>query len=232
MRRDPGLSGEVVVTFDSCIDNPDPDCGRPLLLGTESGFRWVYLFDGPVEADGYTWYLAATEMNTETHASAYPQGVGWVAAGDEADAWLVPDPDRSCPEPPIELADVTNLVMTRLERLECIGNQQLTLRAWYPALPPDAVDVPAEAEQCRVQYGWLACGSIYDILTPEERGWPGDAHYLDFVVDPDAGVSMPARGRWITVTGSFDHPAAVACGGPGATLMCRFAFVVTMAEPR
>jgi hypothetical protein len=134
-----------------------------------------------------------------------------VASGDEADAWLVPDTDRSCPGPPIELAHVTNLVMTKLEMLHCVGNQGLTLRGWYPALPPDAVEAPVEAERRRAQYGWLACGSIYDILTPEERPWVGDANYLDFVVEPGAGVLMPARGQWITVTGSSDHPAAAAC---------------------
>jgi hypothetical protein len=76
MRRDPGTSGEVVTTADRCIDSPIPNCARPLLLGTESGYRWLYLFDGPVEVDGYSWYLAATEMNTETHASVDPTGVG------------------------------------------------------------------------------------------------------------------------------------------------------------
>ena len=231
MRHDPGVNGEPVTTADACIDNPDPNCLRPLLLGTERGYRWLYLFDGPVEVDGYAWYLAATEMNTETHASTHPEGVGWVASGDEADAWLVPDTERSCARPPIELADVTNAALTKLEMLDCFGNQQLVLRGWYPALPPDGGEVPAEAERCRAQYGWLACGSIFDILTPEERPWAGDANYLDFVVAPDAGVSMPARAQWITVTGSFDHPAADACGGPGAVLICRYTFVVTAVEP-
>jgi hypothetical protein len=231
MRRDPGTDGEVIKTADGCIDNPDPNCARPLLLGAESGYRWLYLFDGPVEADGYTWYLAATEMNTEAHASTYPEGVGWVASGDEADAWLVPDTDRSCPRPPIELADVTNLVMTKLEMLHCFGNQELTLRGWYPTLPRDAIEDPVQAESCRAHYGWIACDSIYDILSPEERTWVGDAHYLDFVIDPAVGVSMPARGQWVTVSGSFDHPAADSCGGPGAVLICRSTFAVTTADP-
>jgi hypothetical protein len=228
IRREPGLTAEPVMTAEACIDNPDPNCRKPFMLGTERGYVELYVFDGPRQADGYDWYLAATEMLTEERSSAYPEAVGWVAAGDEADAWIVAAP-RDCPSQPVELADVTNLSMTRLERLHCVGRQALTFRGWYPELPPGEEEPTAYLEDCREELGWLPCESIFDILRPETGSWAGDADYLDFVIDPAAGVRMPARNQWVEVTGSFDHPAASTCGDVGAVLICRFTFVVTSA---
>lgn len=202
-------------------------CEQPFMLGTVSGFKWVYLFDGPVNADGHEWYLAATEMNTEEHASTYPEAIGWVAAGDGEDAWLVPD-ERSCPAEPIELADVTNLALTKLEMLHCLGGEELTLHGWYPPLPPGESE--ANLDECRASAPWLRCSSVLGMIRVVESSWAGDADYLDFVIDPASGVVMPARGQWITVTGTFAHPAATECGDEAEVLLCRLQFVLTRAE--
>jgi len=198
-------------------------------LGTERGFRWVYLIEGPVVADSYEWYLAATEMDTAERASTFPDAIGWVAAGDMDDRWLVPDP-RPCPSQPIELADVTNLALTKLEMLHCLAGQQLTLRGWYTPITPGEEDPATSLEDCRDRSPWLLCRSIYDILRPIEAPWVGNADYLDFVIDPASGVVMPERGQWITVTGSFDRPESDSCGNVSSVLACRFTFAITSAE--
>jgi hypothetical protein len=228
IRQEPGLTGEPLVNGNFCIDSPDPNCARPFVLGTASGYVELYVFDGPVTEEGYVWYLVATEMNTETHGSAFPEAVGWVAAGDDVDAWLV-SASRSCPNRPVELADVTYLSLTRLEMLHCFGRQLLTLRGWYPSLPSGEQESNPDLEACRMERGWLPCYSIFDILRPEEGTWAGDAHNLVFAVDPDAGVTMPARSQWVEVTGSFDHPAASTCGDVAAMLNCRATFVISSA---
>jgi hypothetical protein len=229
VREEPSLTGEPVIDRSTCIDNPNP-CERPFTIGTDRGFLWVYLLDGPVSADGHDWYLAATEMNTEQHASTFPEAVGWVASGDAEDDWLVVD-DRSCPADPLELPDVTNLALTKLEMLHCLGDRQLTVRGWYPPLPPGETEQTATVEECRASQPWLICASIFDLVRPTQAPWAGNADYLDFVVDPGSGVVMPDRGQWITITGSFDHPEAQSCGDAAQVLQCRFSFIVTSVEP-
>lgn len=228
VRQEPGLDGEPVIDGSACIDNPNP-CERPFTLGADRGYLWAYVLEGPISADGYDWYLVATEMNTPQHASLYPEAVGWVAFGDDEDEWLVVD-ERSCPSEPIELADVTNLALTKLEMLHCLGDRELTLRGWLPALGSSEDDADLIAE-CRERLHWLNCGSLYDHLRPAEGSWAGNADYLDFVIDPASDLVAPERGQWVTVTGRFDHPDAESCGDAGTVLVCRFSFVLSAIEP-
>jgi len=229
VRQEPGLDAEPVIDTSTCIDNPNP-CERPFTLGADRGWLWAYLYDGPVSADGYDWYLAATEMNTPQHASTFPEAVGWVAAGDGEDAWLVPD-ERSCPSDPIELADVTNLALTKLEMLHCLAGQELTLRGWFPPPPQGEQDQTDLIAECRERSPWLMCASVFDVIRPVQAEWAGNADYLDFVVDPSSDLVLPERGQWVTLTGAFDHPDATSCGDAAAVLICRFAFVLTDIEP-
>jgi hypothetical protein len=230
VRQEPGLAGEPVVDASNCIDNPNP-CERPWRVGTANGYVWLYLLDGPVNADGYEWYLAATEMNTAQNSSTWPEAVGWVAAGDAEDAWLVVDEERSCPSEPIELGDVTNLAMTKLELLHCFGDRELTLSGWLPDLPVSEGERARDMAACREQLPWLMCGSLYDLLRREESDVYGDADYVDFAVDPASDLVLPARGQFVTVSGRFDHPDAQACGDVGRVAICRFTFVLTSVEP-
>lgn len=227
VRQEPGLNAAPVIDRSSCIDNPNP-CERPFTLGNETGYLWAYAFDGPVSADSYEWYLVATEMNTEHQGSTYPTAVGWVAFGDGEDEWLIAD-ERSCPSDPIELSDVTNLALTKLEMLHCLGRQELTLHGWLPALGSSEDDSSLIAE-CREQHPWLTCASLYDEVRPGNTEL-GNADYLDFVIDPDSGVVRPERGQFVTVSGAFDHPDAETCGDTAAILICRFSFVLTSIDP-
>lgn len=217
IRKEPGLTGEPVTDAISCIDNPDPNCARPILIGIETGYVDLYLVDGPIAVDGYEWYLAATDPLAV---------VGWVAAGDAADAWLVSAP-RSCPSQPLALAGVTILATSRLELIDCFGGQTMTFRGWYPELPPGERET--NLEDCRAERGWLLCYSGFNILRLEPGPLVGSTDYLEFNVDPAAGVTLPARLQWIEVTGSFDNPAATACGEVFAVLTCRSMFVVSSA---
>lgn len=227
VRQEPGVDAEPVIDRSTCIDNPNP-CERPFTLGRDRGYLWGYVFDGPVSVDGYAWYLLATEMNTEHQASVWPEAVGWVAYGDGEDAWLVAD-ERSCPGEPIELAEVTNLALTKLEVLHCLGDQQVTLHGWLPALGSSEDDSALIAE-CRHQHPWLICGSLYDVVRPVNTEL-GDPNYLEFVIDPESGVVVPDHGQWVTVTGAFDHPDAASCGDTADILICRFSFVLTSINP-
>jgi len=229
VREEPGLTGEPVIDASTCIDNPNP-CERPFTVGTDRGYLWAYAFDGPISADGYEWYLIATEMNHPDHGSIWPEAVGWVAAGDGEDDWLVPDV-RTCPGEPIELADVTNLALTKLEMLHCLSARELTLRGWLPAVVDGERDPTVVVDECRMRSPWLMCGSMFDMVRPVEAGWAGDADYLDFVVDPASDIVMPNRSQWVTIAGQFDHPDAAACGDAAAVLICRSSFVLTSIEP-
>jgi len=221
MRLAPGLDADVVTAV-----IPDCDPCHPLQVGSDTPYPELYLLDGPAQADGYAWYLAATV----TAAALTTEYVGWVAAGDETGAWLVPhEPD--CLRPPIELSDLTYPSLSRFEAIACFGGQALTVRGWY-------VDLPADAEppgQCIAQPAWLVCDWGYHMLRPQPSGYYGDANNLKMKVDPASNVQMPPRGNWVLVTGMWDHPGAQACGSDAQVdvplrLGCRMEFVVTSAR--
>jgi hypothetical protein len=220
VRQEPGLTGEPLMDHMSCIDNPDPNCARPVLIGTESGLVDLYLLDGPVEADGYVWYLASTDE---------PGVLGWVASGDENDAWLVAAP-RSCPSQPLELADVIIPAISRVELLHCFGRQRLTFRGWFPDLG-SGFEIPYDTDgSCFAEPAFLMCGPWNKDIRPIEMSFfdPRNTQRLNFTVDPAAGIELPERMQWIEITGAFDHPASQQCGPePGGILNCRVVFVAT-----
>jgi len=222
MRLEPGLDADVVREF---IADCPPPC-FPLQVGSDTRYSELYLLDGPVQADGYAWYLAAT-VSEYALTTEY---IGWVAAGDEDGAWLVPhEPD--CPQPPIELSDLTYPSLSRFEAIACFGGEALTVRGWY-------VDLPADAEppgQCANEPAWLVCGWGYHMLRPQPSGWYGGGNNLPMKVDPASNIQMPPRGNWVLVTGMWDHPGAQACGSDAQEdvafrLTCRMEFVVTSAR--
>jgi len=217
VREAPGRQSAFV--SQRCITSPAP-CGQ-VLFGQNSGIESVYLLDGPIAADGYDWYLAASD----TQYSLFPEYVGWIPAGDSAGPWVIAAPP-DCPEEPIELAEVTFAAISLLARLDCVGGTELTLRGWYPAPPPTGVS----DETCQPLDGRpMFCQFGYDLLRPVEAPWAGDGNALEFVVESAAGLTQPERGSWITVRGRVDHPASSECyeGDIHAVMSCRLEFVVT-----
>jgi hypothetical protein len=212
---------------------PPAGDGPPSLavIGQGTLFHDVYLFDGPVEADGFSWYLIGTDRDD----SSGPDIVGWAAAGDASEPWLVPA--SRCPDPPFELADVTYVAATWGMILACFGRQELTLQGWYPYLP---ADIEASGD-CPVEPAWLYCGpapyGYYDLRVAEMDFYATrSAERVVFTVDPSAVTVLPDRGQWIQLVGQFDHPAAQTCHDEETnlvdwvTLQCRLQFVVSAAQ--
>jgi hypothetical protein len=219
VRTEPGLDSPIVE-----ISVPDAPA-RPAVLGTAGGSEHVYILEGPVAADGFDWYRVApiTYDGIETIG---PEFIGWMAAGDGADPWLVVE--NPCPVGPITLADLTYTSTTTnwATRLGCFRGQELTLRGWYPELPEGI-----GFEPCYDEPAFLVCypGSLD--IRPIEMSFADErnANRLVFAVNPDSGIVIPPRGQWIEITGHWDDPAAALCPTDTdfGTLSCRMVFVVT-----
>ncbi|MGH2483625.1 MAG: hypothetical protein ACRDE9_04115 [Candidatus Limnocylindria bacterium] len=211
----------------------------PAAVGHATPWEDVYVLDGPVEADGFKWYLMGTDRSSDSRVGdMYPAVFGWIAAGETSDPWLLPV--SRCPAPPFELTDVTYLASTWGTRLGCFGGP-LTLRGWFSELPADV----ETSGDCAREPAWLICGYGYYELSPTETAYYGGsgAHRLEFKVDPALGLEMPERGQWIEIVGQFDYPAAQMCADDdvGSTLhipaqsrarglACRLEFVVVSAR--
>lgn len=220
MREAPGRDSEFVRV--GCYDVPQP-CA-PVLLGPAAGIERLFIVEGPVAADGYDWYLAATSTDNAIGS----QYVGWVPEGDTAGPWVVPM-EVACPEEPIDLADVTLSAIGRLELLSCIGDRELTLRGWYPEPPPDISDTPTCVPQDAVPE---ICSFGAMSLRPVEAPWAGDGNHLGWWGDSGARLAHPERNSWIVVTGHLNHDMpSCGDGSDNARFNCRLEFVVTSVAP-
>ncbi len=217
MRTEPGRQSAFVTHV--CFDTPYP-CPN-LLLGPDTDYQSVYLMDGPVEADGYDWYLAATHGES----GIFPEYVGWIPVGDSAGPWVIPA-SSNCPAEPIDLAEVTYSAISSLELLACVGGRELTLYGWHPAPPPG----DTSSEDCQpLEHREAFCTFGFNVLRPEEAPWAGSADHLPWIAESAANLPAPPRDAWITVRGRFDHPASSECYDrtPAAILQCQIEFVIS-----
>lgn len=187
-------------------------------LGSLDNGAPSFVAGGPVDADGYRWYLLSglgLPPNTgcagtfETDPYNCPVWFGWVASGSlEGAAWLAPQ-EQDCAAIPIEFEEIV-LGVTDLMRLACFGSDPFTFRAWWPEIPEDAGLGGACASQDEPS-GWLLCQNInYDgVKIDDTQDFGGIG--LNVTVDPASGVSMPPRGTWIELTVHLDDPAAQGC---------------------
>lgn len=205
-----------------------------------------FVIEGPVEADGLTWYelsgmglpYASGCITPEPGGllEACPAWLGWVAAAaEDGTAYLAPAADPQCPDPPPTIESLSEMQSTL--RLICLDAEPLTFRAWWPEEPDDqgqGATCPAED----TELAWLACPNTSDNGLNADPSDPG--RRLTVSIDPASGVSMPARGQWVELTGHFDDPAAQRCAevaelmgsDAGAVVFtCRLQFVVTAAAP-
>jgi hypothetical protein len=199
----------------------------PAVLGTATGSEHVYILEGPVEADGFEWFRVAP-IEYEGYGTIGPLFIGWMAAGDGVDPWLVVE--NPCPEGPLTLSDLTYTATTTnwATRLGCFRGQELTLRGWFPELPPDVTG------ECPNEPAFLMCTFAVDIRPIEMSFYdPRNANRLDFAVNPESGLVLPPRGQWIEITGHWDDPASALCPTDTdlGTLSCRIQFVVTSIIP-
>lgn len=227
LRAEPGLDGER--------------------LGSLAADYTGFIADGPVVADGYSWYqLSAFGLPPSTGCVgpiktapfSCPQWFGWAAAGDlDGTPWLE-GASLVCPESPMNMETLA-VARGPYERLACNPDGSLTVRGWWPDLPEGlggacpGLDHPS---------GWLYCQNInYDWLLIDDTQHDGGVG-LKVNFDPDGDVTMPERGQWIEIVGHFDDPAAQGCDEAAAmaddtddpdqiVLACRAELVVESARP-
>lgn len=171
--------------------------------------------EGPVEADGYTWYrLSAGGLPPSsgcitplpTNPLACPIWFGWAAVEDPSDgtAWFAPT-DVDCPDPDTETGDF--LQLPQRIPVGCYGADELSFTAWYPELPDDA----GLGGACDVDpaVAWLYCAHLaHDaVWTSPDESQANQPLYIA----PESGVTMPARDQWLRIRAGFDHPDAPLC---------------------
>jgi hypothetical protein len=189
---------------------------------------------GPISAEGFAWY-PVVRLGEQTDLPPLSDGplltnsaAGWVAAGDDAEAF-VQLLDPRCPPRPVSLATLE--AMQPWEQLACFGPEQITLEGTF---------------------GCGGCvGTVAGTFEPDWLAQPFPFGYLS--VDPNArigpftmrfapdGPATPAVGQILRVVGHFDDPAAAGCAvAPGdppvpldslaTALYCREQFVVESIE--
>lgn len=194
---------------------------------------------GPVEADGYSWYLGMytpgyrdwplNPPGSGDGPSGDPRLSGWFAAGagDEAYVELLP---ARCPVG----TDIDGLyAATPWDRLACLGDQQITVEGTYGCggcggLAPGSFEPE-----------WLAAPNFHT-FTPPWANLPPVVQQMVLQVPPDvAELGSEQAGSLLRVTGHFNDPrsteCAIAAGEPGeevpaddlaAEWFCRLGFVV------
>jgi hypothetical protein len=192
----------------------------------------MVVFDGPVAADGFDWYLVVMP-GTEPGA----EQLGWVATPQQDDAWLVPS-GLECPTSARHPA-VMDAMGAALAAYCYPG--ELALEGWVATGFGCNVDGTFEPT-------WLAhpCANmsyIRSTATPPMGDPQLFSHY------PAPGVTNPtlsySDGQHVRIVGHYDDPAAVACvieyaDAPGLdartveaqdraadVAVCRMRFVVT-----
>jgi hypothetical protein len=215
------LDSIVAATVNDLSVRAGPSTGDTRLGSLATGTP-AFVVDGPVDADGYRWFLLSAlglPPNTgcagpfETDPFNCPAWFGWVAsASQDGVAWLTQDAGDSdqCPPTPAEYEDFV-LGYTDLMRLHCFGSDPFTFRGYWPEIPDDAGLGGACVSEDEPS-GWLICQNInYNgVVIDEEQGFGGVG--LNVSIDPASGVTMPERGTWIELTVHLDDPAAQGCG--------------------
>jgi hypothetical protein len=211
------LDSIVATTVSDLSVRAGPTTSATKLGSLENG-ALSFVAGGPVDADGYRWYLVSglgLPPSTgctgpfETDPFNCPIWFGWVAsASPSGAAWLAPHA-IDCAATPIDFEEIV-IGVTDLMRLSCFGADPFTFRAFWPEIPDDAGLGGACVSQDEPS-GWLVCQNInYNgLVIDEEQGFGGLGLHVS--IDPASGVSMPERGTWVELTVHLDDPAAQAC---------------------
>jgi hypothetical protein len=187
---------------------------------------------GPVSAGGFAWYpVVRTETNELPPLPEMVGGTsefGWVAAGDEAEAYIQLVEPR-CPARPADL--ITVEAMLPWEQLACFGSEPIPLEGTYGCSGCGGL-FPGTFEPA-----WLAHPGNFDLLSTDisTRLGPFALHF------PPDGPAVPPVGQIVRVVGHFDDAAAARCSvSPGepptpidpqtVVLYCREQFVVETVE--
>lgn len=183
----------------------------------------LFIVDGPVEADGYEWYLVQALLDGQESDGPF----GWVAAGArDGTPWIDDVDDTACPVLPdgaMRLGTTPPEIL-----LHCFGSSEIEFEL-------DAnVGCIAENARSGVEPSWFSQGCF--LLSGDACGSCG----LDLASDPASGVRIPEleSARWL-FRGHFDDAAAAECRSAfppsGDTILpdevvvhfCRTRFVLT-----
>ena len=192
----------------------------------------MVVFDGPVAAEGYDWYLAAL-----TGPGPGSGQLGWAATPHDGDAWLVPS-ELACPT---SVSDPTTLFELGVASpVYCYQGRELTLEGrvvtGFGCIGPGTFEPE-----------WLAhpCANM-SFITSTPPGPSVDPPL--FLHYPAPGVANPTLtyddGQTVRIVGHYDDPAAQECviepaDSPGTdrkvsatdrkadVAVCRMRFVVT-----
>lgn len=188
-------------------------------LGLLVPLQIVFVYAGPVEADGYTWYQLASLANlfgaacsSETPPSfKCTPWVGWAAATTPAgDRWLQPfDPD--CP-PGRDTA--TYLSLDAATRLACAGDDEWRLVTYLAPTPVGRGCYPVWL----TDPFWMDAACALRFPQPVERETDTDTSIQVFI-GPALGECVPSEcppfdelmGSWVEVVGHLDDPVAETC---------------------
>jgi hypothetical protein len=244
----------VQVVADGVNLRNDPSASAPS-QGHGVGGSEALVAAGPIEAEGYAWYMldAVSLTDAAGDCSALPSGMqcptafGWVAgAGPEGEPWLA-RAELECPPPPTTVTELLDVQAGH--NLPCFGGQQLTLRGFLSPESPgrgclvgDWTVTPAFLNLCPVQF-----------LQATETPMQGEGLEMVIHVHEDIGACefggfapetcalVPFIGQWVEVDGMYDHPDAATCVAdatsrdaphPQAVVYhCRSLFVVTAVRP-
>ncbi len=207
----------------------------PLLpIGT-----WLYAFNGPVDANGYSWYEVASlalELRSPGPCGAAPgpcKGIysGWAArASRNGEPWLAPG-EADCPPVPTNVGEVLSLTIGA--RLACFSRVPITIEARL-------IECNCDVDGGGFQPAWFGVDDQPLLLVDASETKP-PADYKDWLI-----VALDPLGRYpgvlpigqiVEVTGMFDHPDAQGClyqgvpidtaGPPTRSSACRFMFATT-----
>ena len=186
----------------------------------------AYIAERPVAAGDYAWY----------HVQLV-DAFGWVAGGLGEEAYLRPM-DAACPAAFTTVAELEGLHPA--VPLVCFGATPLTVSGFVPQVSGLGGDCA-----CVAAPEWLADPFGFQLLESQEvDAWRGEPYGLKVRIDPASGLSLPAPGQWVRVTGHYEDAAAATCtleraeGAPGGeydpvhvVLSCREQFVLNAVEP-
>jgi hypothetical protein len=236
------VGSTVEVAADGLRLREEPTTGAAEVATLAAG-EVLYLFSGPtdlgpVEADGYSWYLAMytpgyrdwplNPPGSGDGPSGDPRLSGWFAANAGSEAYVELLPAR-CPVS----TDIDGLyAATAWERLACLGEQQLTVEGTYGCSGCGGL-APGSFEP-----DWLAAPNFH-IFTPSWADLPPVVEQMVLHVPPDvAELGSEQAGSVLRVTGHFNDPRSTECAitaGEGgevpandlaAEWYCRLGFVV------
>ena len=195
----------------------------------------LLILAGPVVANDYAWYQVSAWRPGQPGRS-WP--VGWVARGDhEGSPWIDPAIDP-CPSDPITIATIVAMVAE--ERVACLADRPLRLRAFVSGGPDLVPCTPQPSVACVDGPVWLAGDGGWTAEVDVDGGppSPGGPPLRLVPGGPVAADAMPASAM-VDLDGAFDHQGADGCRpgrvGPAsspltiveARLACRARFVVS-----